>query len=373
MEQELARREVVTAGKMLVENGLIARTWGNVSCRIDSGRFAITPSGMAYETIRPEDIVIVNTADQSYEGRIKPSSEKGIHARLYQLLPHIHFVIHTHQVNASVAAVLGEDVEILSPQNREIIGEKAALAGYGLPGTKKLRENVAEALSRLPSRALLMANHGALCFGENRGQAFAAARALEEECGRFLAPPPAPSPGKPAGSRRAGEAMIFRESGEETRIPLSSDGGGLPLEARLHLAVYRARSDVAFILGSSEPCIFRASLECGVLEPLLDDFAQIAGASVAALDCGGENAPARLVRSLRGRNAVLLKGRGALCCAGSREDAAAVAMVLEKECLAYFAASARGPIRPISPLECRLMRFVYLSRYAKKARKKGNT
>ncbi|MDR2029337.1 MAG: hypothetical protein LBP93_07360, partial [Treponema sp.] len=80
----------------------------------------------------------------------------------------------------------------------------------------------------------------------------------------------------------------------------------------------------------------------------------------------GDKAPARLVRALRGRSAVLLKGRGALCCAGSREDAAAAALVLEKECMASFAASARGPVKPISPFECRLMRFVYLSRYAKK-------
>ncbi|MDR1352796.1 MAG: class II aldolase/adducin family protein [Treponema sp.] len=369
MDQELARQEVAVAGKMLMESGLIVRTWGNVSCRIDSGCFAITPSGMAYETMRPGDIVIVNTADQSYEGRIKPSSEKGIHARLYQLLPHINFVIHTHQVNASVAAVLGEDVEILDPKNREIIGERAAIAGYGLPGTKKLQKNVAKAVSRFPARALLMANHGALCFGEDCGRAFAAARALEDECGRFLTPPPPPSPGKPAESRRAGQDMIFQESGGEIRVPLSSGSDGLPVEARLHLAVYRARRDVAFILGSSEPSTFRASRECGALKPLLDDFAQIAGVSVAAADCDGEKGPDRLVRALRGRSAVLLKGRGALCCAGSREDAAAVAMVLEKECLAYFAAAARGPVKPISPLECRLMRFVYLSRYAKKARK----
>jgi L-fuculose-phosphate aldolase len=368
MDQELARQEVVVAGKMLAESGLIVRTWGNVSCRIDSGRFAITPSGMAYETMRPEDIVIVNTADQSYEGRIKPSSEKGIHARVYQLLPHINFVIHTHQVNASVAAVLGEDVEILDPKNREIIGERAVMAGYGLPGTRKLQKNVAQALSRLTGRALLMANHGALCFGEDRGQAFAAARTLEEECRRFLTPASPVPPGKPAESRREGKAMIFQDSGGEIRIPLFSDTDSLSLEARLHLAVYRTRRDIAFILGSSEPWTLRASVEGSILKPLLDDFAQIAGASVAAVD-QGKRGPLRLVQTMRGRSAVLLKGRGALCCAGSREDASAVAMVLEKECLAYFAASARGPVKPISPLECRLMRFVYLSRYAKKARK----
>jgi L-fuculose-phosphate aldolase len=353
---------------MLAESGLIVRTWGNVSCRIDSSCFAITPSGMAYETMEPDDVVIVHTADQSYEGRIKPSSEKGIHARLYQLLPQINFVIHTHQVNASVAAVLGEDVEILDPKNREIIGERAVIAGYGLPGTKKLKKNVEKALARFTGRALLMANHGALCFGETRSRAFAVAQALEEECRRFLVPVPPSPPGKtPAESRREGNTMIFQDFQGETRIALSSAAEGLSVEARLHLAVYRARRDVACILGSAEPGALRASLEGGVLKPLLDDFAQIAGASVAVVD--GEGAPDRLVRALRGRSAVLLKGRGALCCAGSREDAAAAALVLEKECLAYFAASARGPVKPIKPFECRLMRFVYLSRYAKKAQK----
>lgn len=368
MDQELARREVVAAGKMLVETGLIARTWGNVSCRIDSGRFAVTPSGLAYETMRAEDVVIVNTANLSYEGRIKPSSEKGIHAGIYRQLPGINFVIHTHQANASAAAALGEDVEILGPENREIIGERAAAAAYGLPGTKKLQKNVTKALSRSSGRALLMANHGALCFGENRDGAFAAARALEDECRRFLPPlPPSPA-GKPAESRREGEFMFFQDSGGETRVSLSSGAEDLPLEGRLHLAVYRARRDIVCILNSSGPYTFRASLECGLLKPLLDDFAQIAGVQAAVFD--GEKDPGGIVRALRGCGAVLLKGRGALCCAGRREDAAAVAMVLEKNCLAYFTAATRGPVKLISPLDCRLMRFVYLSRYAKKARKR---
>jgi L-fuculose-phosphate aldolase len=367
MDEELARREVVAAGKMLVETGLIARTWGNVSCRIDSGRFAVTPSGLAYETMRPEDVVIVNVVDLSYEGRLKPSSEKGIHAGLYRQLPYINFVIHTHQANASAAAVLEEDVEILVPENRKIIGKKAVFAAYGLPGTKKLQKNVAKALSRSTGRALLMANHGALCFDENRDGAFAAVRALENECRRFLPPFPPPPAGKPVESRREGESMVFQDSDGEIRVSLSSGAGGLSPEGRLHLAVYRARRDIACIIGSLGPYTFRASLECGILMPLLDDFAQIAGLDTAVFD--GENGGG-IVRALRGRNAVLLKGRGALCCAGSREDAAAVAMVLEKNSLAYFTAAARGPIKPISPFDCRLMRFVYLSRYAKKARKR---
>ena len=93
-----AKELVVRAGKQLVESGLIARTWGNVSCRVSDTQFVITPSGRAYETLTPEEIVLVNIADLSYDGDVKPSSEKGIHASAYQLRPEVNFVIHTHQV-----------------------------------------------------------------------------------------------------------------------------------------------------------------------------------------------------------------------------------------------------------------------------------
>ena len=73
-EIEEAKKLVVEAGKKLIETGLIARTWGNVSARISETQFVITPSGRAYEDLTPEEIVVVNIDDCSYEGDIKPSS-----------------------------------------------------------------------------------------------------------------------------------------------------------------------------------------------------------------------------------------------------------------------------------------------------------
>ena len=96
-ELEEAKKLVVAAGKKLVESGLIARTWGNVSARISDTQFVITPSGRAYETLTPEEVVVVNIEDCSYEGDIKPSSEKGVHAAAYRHHPTVDFVIHTHQ------------------------------------------------------------------------------------------------------------------------------------------------------------------------------------------------------------------------------------------------------------------------------------
>ena len=68
-----AKEFVIKAGLELSEAGLVARTWGNISARISDHQFAITPSGRAYDTLTPDDIVIVNIEDGSYEGSVKPS------------------------------------------------------------------------------------------------------------------------------------------------------------------------------------------------------------------------------------------------------------------------------------------------------------
>ena len=79
-DEKEARDLVVQAGHQLLECGLVARTWGNISARISDTHFVITPSGRGYETLQPEDLVLVQISDCAYEGERKPSSEKGIHA-----------------------------------------------------------------------------------------------------------------------------------------------------------------------------------------------------------------------------------------------------------------------------------------------------
>ena len=170
-----ARKLVVKAGHELIEKKLIARTWGNISARISDTQFVITPSGRAYETLKEGDLVVVNIADCSYEGDIKPSSEKGIHAACYLLRKDADFVIHTHQLYAS--AICAEEKST----------DFAPCARYGLSGTKKLKENVAKCIKANPEMSsFLMAKHGALCIGRDCDDAFALAEALEENCRKLF-------------------------------------------------------------------------------------------------------------------------------------------------------------------------------------------
>jgi L-fuculose-phosphate aldolase len=377
MDVQKAKESVVSAGKMLVETGLIARTWGNVSCRIDERRLAITPSGMAYETLSPEDIVIVNIEDLEYEGHIKPSSEKGIHASVYKNKPQINFVIHTHQTNASIAGILGKDVEIVNEEAKNLIGNKAILADYGLPGTKKLRKNVTAAITRSGGRAVLMGNHGALCYGESQEITFEVAKALEAECQRFVTQPSHKSQPKQSlgHSIRKDGACVFGSGDDKVMIDIATgkavNNQPVSPAAKLHAAIYRAREDVNVIHGTALPYTVSASEKFSDVKPLLDDFAQIIGVTARSVKWDENEAGSkRVVKALKGRNAVLIKGLGALCCTANEDDAIAVEIVMEKGCMAYLSAAAHNIIKPIAPIECLLMHVVYKLKYAKKAAKK---
>ena len=94
---------------MLLETGLVARTWGNVSCRLDDTRYLISPSGLAYTRTTEADIALCATGSDTWSGPRKPSSERGIHAAAYRQFPEVGFVIHTHQTYASALGLAGSD------------------------------------------------------------------------------------------------------------------------------------------------------------------------------------------------------------------------------------------------------------------------
>lgn len=169
--EEEARALIIQAGLELIEKKLIARTWGNISARLDENTFLITPSGRAYETLKPEDISRVSVRDLSCSGPYKPSSEKGLHAAVYALRPDVCFIIHTHQPYASAVCAEGEDTPF------------APCAQYALPGTEKLSAYTAQTVAAHPgNNAFLLAKHGTVCLGRTYEEAFSEADALEEKC-----------------------------------------------------------------------------------------------------------------------------------------------------------------------------------------------
>lgn len=316
-----AKEEVIRAGIELSQSGLIARTWGNVSCRLSEDSFVITPSGRSYLTLTPEEIVEVKMEDLSYEGDIKPSSEKKIHKEVYRLKKDANFVIHTHQSNASAVSSMGLD-RIKFDKEYPGIGSFVIVADYGLPGTKKLCANTAAAIDEYDSKAVIMRSHGALCYGESYEEAFEVARTLEEACGKFLE-----SIGVSPWKEDTGD-MSFEEEGQ---------------------------------VWNNSPAVMKYMEARNVLKPYLDDFTQLAGTSLKVIDYSEK----AIKKAISKNRPVLVKGKGALCAAAKKSDAEALSIVIEKNCRAALAGIGS---KPINPLECLLMRQVYLNKYSKQSK-----
>ena len=186
MNIEEAQKAVSDAGKKLIANNLVGGTWGNISSKIDDVRMAITPSGMSYESLGPEDIAIVDfgSEDVTWEGKYKPSAEMKLHIAIYRERKEIGAVIHSHSMNASTVAVARREVPPILDDMVQIIGPSIRVAEYALPSTKKIVKKTMKALKG--RNAALMANHGAVCIGRDMEEAFTCTFVLEKTCKAFI-------------------------------------------------------------------------------------------------------------------------------------------------------------------------------------------
>lgn len=342
MEINQAKSRVIQAGKELVERGLIARTWGNVSCRIDDASFVITPSGRDYLSLMPEDIVQVKIEDLSYEGAIKPSSEKGAHGVIYQTHFEANFVIHTHQLNASVVSAL--DIKGIRFSKRKLLGSGIPLTGYGLPSTKKLTKEIEKVAKSMDGQAMILKNHGALCFGRDYEETFQTAVDLEAVCEGYLEKLKNPSEqgGAETGSIEAELiADKFHHNWNEVFSVLKQQYAHISIE-------------------DSQYCRIAAS-QFKAVRPMVDDFAQIIGMKMPVVKPVLSN----INKALNHHYCVLIDGVGAVCIGDNSEDVEARKMIALKTSKAQIYASMKGRIRPINPLESRLMNIIYKMKYSK--------
>jgi L-fuculose-phosphate aldolase len=178
------REQIIKGGERLLKEGLVARTWGNISMRVNDTHMLITPSGRPYEELTIQDIVLVNYYTSAYEGDVKPSSEKELHCEIYRTRKEIHAVIHTHQMNASTVAAAQREVPPILDDMAQIIGPTIRVAEYALPSTKKITKRTVRALKG--RNAALMANHGAVCIGRDLEEAFVVCQVLEKACKAFI-------------------------------------------------------------------------------------------------------------------------------------------------------------------------------------------
>lgn len=178
MTEAEIRQAVKDAGVKLLESNLVQGTWGNISIRLDDKYMVVTPSGMDYIRMRPEDTVVVDINTLEYTSDVKPTSEKKIHAAIYRDRPEIGAVIHSHPLWSSAVAAARIEMPVTDERHRRLIGDSVRPGAYGLPGTKKLTEGAVEAMKE--RNACFLANHGIIACAPTIDEAFEVCKAMEE-------------------------------------------------------------------------------------------------------------------------------------------------------------------------------------------------
>jgi L-fuculose-phosphate aldolase len=184
MREADIRNAVCAAAKKLLRKGYVSGTWGNISQRIDDHLMAITPSGRAYESMRPEDIVLMDYHSHEHTGQFRPSSEYQLHTGIYRAREDIQAVVHTHQLYASVLAAAGREVPPILDDMAQIIGPSLRVTKYLHSNTDAIAQATVQALEG--RFAALMANHGAVCIGRSMEEAFVVCEVLEKSCQVYL-------------------------------------------------------------------------------------------------------------------------------------------------------------------------------------------
>jgi L-fuculose-phosphate aldolase len=166
------RQQVFDAVQQAVEAGLIYLSAGNISARVDANTIAITPGGVKYKHLRPEQIAIVDVEGNVIDAPNKPSSETPMHTALFRAFPHVNAVFHTHSSYAITFAMLGQPVPVANLELL-VVGAPIPVAPWACPGTAAPGIEATKLFRAHPSlKVVLLRNHGLLAIGDSLDSAF---------------------------------------------------------------------------------------------------------------------------------------------------------------------------------------------------------
>jgi L-ribulose-5-phosphate 4-epimerase len=176
---ESLREEVCRLNMELPKNNLVAWTGGNLSGRDpQSGLMVIKPSGIRYECLTPDNMVIVNMDGKVVEGKLKPSSDTYAHLYIYRHRPEIYGVVHTHSTFATAFAAVNRPIPAVLTAICDEFGGPIPCGGYAKVGGDEIGREVIRSIGDSP--AILMKNHGAFTIGKTPEAALKAAVMLED-------------------------------------------------------------------------------------------------------------------------------------------------------------------------------------------------
>ncbi|MGI5288181.1 L-ribulose-5-phosphate 4-epimerase [Nonomuraea polychroma] len=175
------RKIVADLHAELVRYNLVVWTAGNVSGRIPGeDLFVIKPSGVSYDELTPENMVVCDLDGNLVEGEHAPSSDTAAHAYVYRNMPDVGGVVHTHSTYASAWAALGEPIPCVLTAMADEFGGEIPIGPFALIGDDSIGQGIVETLKGHRSKAVLMQNHGVFSIGKDPKAAVKAAVMCED-------------------------------------------------------------------------------------------------------------------------------------------------------------------------------------------------
>jgi L-ribulose-5-phosphate 4-epimerase len=175
------RERVATLHAELVRYGLVVWTAGNVSARVPGHELlVIKPSGVSYDELTPEAIVVCDLHGKLVDGDLSPSSDTAAHAYVYRHMPDVGGVVHTHSTYASAWAARGEAIPCALTAMADEFGGEIPLGPFARIGDDAIGRGVVDVLTGHRSPAVIMRNHGVFAIGRDAAAAVKAAVMCED-------------------------------------------------------------------------------------------------------------------------------------------------------------------------------------------------
>lgn len=175
------RRIVCELHAELPKNNLVAWTSGNISARDpESGLVVIKPSGIKFEDLTPENMVIVNLDGEIVESDYKASSDTASHCYIYRQMPEVNGIVHTHSRYATAFATLGREIPCVTTAMSDEFGGAIPCGGFALIGGEEIGQVVVETLKDSRSPSCLLESHGVFATGASAEKAVKAAVMTED-------------------------------------------------------------------------------------------------------------------------------------------------------------------------------------------------
>ena len=175
------REEVAALHAELPRHDLVIWTAGNVSGRVPGADLlVIKPSGVRYQDIRPDTMVVADLDGNLVDGELAPSSDTAAHAYVYRHMPEVLGVVHTHSTYATAWAARGEAIPCVLTMIADEFGGEIPVGPFALIGDDSIGRGIVQTLAHHRSRAVLMRNHGVFTVGSSAHDAVKAAVMCED-------------------------------------------------------------------------------------------------------------------------------------------------------------------------------------------------